>query len=62
MCDCKDGWREIESAPPATTVFVAFFDEEVGEWCVGVAMYPVAGPWTHWRPLPEPPKGAPDNE
>ena len=48
-------WQPIETAPHACHSLMTYFDADCGEWMMSVAMFPTAGPWTHWMPLPKPP-------
>jgi hypothetical protein len=50
-----DEWQDIETAPHACHFLAAYFYEEGGEWCSQIVMRPLTGPFTHWRPMPEPP-------
>lgn len=51
-----DEWRPVHDAPAACHVMAARWDES--EWVYGVAMSPPSKPWTHFRPLPQPPQGS----
>lgn len=54
--EASQRWQPIDdSVPRACHMLATYFDDSAGEWCVSVVMYPFAGPWTHWQPLPEPP-------
>jgi hypothetical protein len=57
-------WEPIETAPVGMSFLAAYFYSEGGEWVYDVAMLhrdhacginEGAGPFTHWRTLPEPP-------
>ena len=51
-----DEWRPVHDAPAACHVMAARWDES--EWVYGVVMSPPSKPWTHFRPLPQPPQGS----
>ncbi len=54
----KDGWQTVDTAPHACHVLATRFDQDCGEWVIGVVMSPPSQPFTHWRMLPEPPSGS----
>jgi hypothetical protein len=50
-------WRtDVEDGAYGCHVEVARWDEDVGEWIVGIVLAPPGKPWTHWRhlrPMPD---------
>ena len=56
------GWRMIETAPWACHFYATYWDEEMGEWIVGVIMRGDSGPWTHWQFLPAAPLPTPQGD
>jgi len=49
------GWLTIDTAPHACHVLACRLLDE-GEWLMRVVMSPPSKPFTHWMPLPAPPK------
>ena len=49
-------WQTVNTAPEACHVLAARFDESCGDWVYGVVLSPPSHPFTHWRPLPAPPR------
>jgi len=52
----REQWQPIGTAPSACHVIGARFDQTHGEWIYAVVKSPPSKPFTHWRPLPAPPK------
>lgn len=51
----QDGaWQPIDTAPSACHVLATRFDD--CEWSSQVVLSPPSHPFTHWRPLPDPPR------
>jgi hypothetical protein len=53
----EEAWHTVDDpdTPAACHVLAARFDDDAGEWVVGVVMSPPSKPFTHWRMLPEMP-------